>query len=197
MELTIWFVAIIIAVIALIFSIVSIIKTLELSKQVDELDEWLDVLTNLTVDTFEELEENVDKKFEEVYSLFDNNHIIHDKIIEILKSLMETDQSLYEYIKEVEKTEEFDKDDLYELFTGFFGEEVDETELNKGDWEHPVDDSDVVCWSCSKVWEDDKYEYWETRETKRFEKGCPRYPECKKEPCKDTCPKKRGRPAKK
>lgn len=107
-----------------------------------------------------------------------------------MESLIATDESLYNYIQDVEKAEQFDRDDLYELFTDFFTKGVEE-------WQHPVDDSDVVCWSCSKVWEDDLYEYWETRETKRFDKGCSRYPECKKEPCKDTCPKKRGRPAKK
>ena len=196
MELTIWFVAIMIAIIALIFSVVSVVKVLELSKQVDELSEGLDVLTDCTVDSFEELEERVDKKFEEVYDLFNDNHTIHDKMIKMMESLMNTDQSLYEYIKEVEATEEFDRDDLYDLFTSFFGEEVDESELEQPE-EKPVDDWEDVCGDCHKKWEDDFYEYWETRTVTKKPKTCPKEKTCKKEPCKDTCPKKRGRPSKK
>lgn len=191
MELTIiWFIATIVAIIAFIFALVSYVKVSDLEKQVDEIEEWLDTLTDCTIDALDEFDEEVNNKFNEVFELFENNHLVHDKMIKMMESLMKTDESLFNYIKDVEETEQFDRDDLYELLTGFFTEEVEE-------WEHPVDDSDVVCWSCHKVWEDDKYEYWETRETKRFDKGCPRYPECKKEPCKDTCPKKRGRPAKK
>lgn len=191
MELTIiWFIATIIAIVAFIFALVSYVKVSDLEKQVDEIEEWLDTLTDCTIDALDEFDEEVNNKFNEVFELFENNHLVHDKMIKMMESLMKTDESLFNYIKDVEETEQFDRDDLYELLTGFFTEEVEE-------WEHPVDDSDVVCWSCAKVWEDDKYEYWETRETKRFNKDCPRYPECKKEPCKDTCPKKRGRPVKK
>lgn len=153
MELTIiWLVATIIAIVAFIFAIVSYIKVSDLEKQVDELSDGLDVLTDLTVDTFEELEEKVDKKFDDVLDLFNDNHIVHDKMIKMMESLISTDESLYEYIQDVEKAEQFDRDDLYDLFTGLFTEEVEE---------------------------------------------CHKAKTCKKKPCKDTCPKKRGRPAKK
>lgn len=153
MELTIiWLAAAIIASIAFVIAVVSYIKVSDLEKQVDELSDWLDVLTDLTVDTFEELEEKVDNKFDDVLDLINDNHIIHDKMIKVMESLISTDESLYEYIQDVEKTEQFDRDDLFELFTDFFAGEVEE---------------------------------------------CPKAKTCKKEPCKDTCPKKRGRPAKK
>lgn len=191
MELTIiWFAATIVAIVAFIFALVSYIKVSDLEKQVDEISDGLDVLTDLTVDTFEEFEERVDKKFDEVLDLFNDNHIVHDKMIKMMESLIRTDESLYEYIQDVEKAEQFDRDDLYELFTGFFGEEVEE-------WEHPVDDWEDVCWDCRKVWEDDFSEYWESRTVVKKPKTCPKADTCKKEPCKDTCPKKRGRPAKK
>ena len=191
MELTICIVAVVIAIIAFIFSLVCFLKTLELIKQVEELEEWLNTLTDCTIDALDEFDEEVKSKFNEVFDLFENNHTVHDKMIKMMESLMKTDESLFNYIRDIEESlEEDEEDDLWELIADFFAEKAEE-------WQHPVDDSDVVSWSCAKVWEDDKYEYWETRETKRFEKGCPRYPECKKEPCKDTCPKKRGRPAKK
>ena len=191
MELTICIVAVVIAIIAFAFSLVGFLKALELKKQVNELEEWLDTLTDCTIDALDEFDEEVKSKFNEVFDLFENNHTVHDKMIKMMESLMKTDESLFNYIRDIEESlEEDEEDDLWELIADFFAEKAEE-------WQHPVDDSDVVSWSCAKVWEDDKYEYWETRETKRFEKGCPRYPECKKEPCKDTCPKKRGRPAKK
>ena len=144
MELTIiWLIATIVAIIAFIFALVSYFKVSDLEKQVDELSDGLDVLTDLTVDTFDELEEKVDKKFDDVLDLFNDSHIVHDKMIKMMESLIRTDESLYEYIQDVEKAEQFDRDDLYDLFTGLFTEEVEESH------------------------------------------------------CKDTCPKKRGRPAKK
>lgn len=191
MELTIiWLTATIVVIIAFAYAIISYVKVSDLEKQVDELSDGLDVLTDLTVDTFDELEGKVDKKFDDVLDLFNDSHIVHDRMIKMMESLVRTDESLYEYIQDVEKAEQFDRDDLYELFTDFFTGKVEE-------WQHPVEDDDVVCWSCSMVWEDDLYEYWETRETKRVKKECPKAKTCKKEPCKDTCPKKRGRPAKK
>lgn len=144
MELTIiWLTATIVAIIAFIFALVSYIKVSDLEKKVEELSDGLDVLTDLTVDTFDELEGKVDKKFDDVLDLFNDSHIVHDKMIKMMESLVATDESLYEYIQDVEKAEQFDRDDLYDLFTWLFTEEVEESH------------------------------------------------------CKDTCSKKRGRPAKK
>lgn len=139
-----------------------------------ELFEWYNDLSEKTEKGFHEIAE--------VFELISKNHQLFTKVISNHEDRITSTENDNE-------GQDFDISDLYDLFTDQF-EEVKE-------WEHPVDDSDIVCWSCHKVWEDDLYEYWETRETKRFNKGCPRYPECKKEPCKDTCPKKRGRPSKK
>ena len=176
MELTISIIAIVVAIIAFAFSLVGFLKALELKDKVDELDEWLDTLTDCTIDALDEFDEEVNNKFNEVFELFENNHLVHDKMIKMMESLMKTDESLYNYIQDVEETEQFDRDDLYELLTGFFGEEVDEsTDSNLPDPEKYPE-----CY----------WEFW------LFWVPCKKAKTCKKEPCKDTCPKKRGRPAK-
>lgn len=178
MELTIiWFIATIVAIIAFIFALVSYVKVSDLEKQVDEIEEWLDTLTDCTIDALDEFDEEIRNKFNEVFELFENNHLVHDKMIKMMESLMKTDESLFNYIQDVEETEQFDRDDLYELLTGFFEEEVDES-------------------TDSKLPDPEKYPecYWEFW---LFWAPCKKAKTCKKEPCKDTCPKKKGRPAKK
>ena len=136
-------------------------------------------------DWYNDLSEKTEKGFNEIaeiLGLISKNHQLFTRVISNHEDRITTTENDNE-------GQDFDISDLYDLFTEQF-EEVEE-------WEHPEDDSDIVEAQCHKVDEDKDYEYWKSTEVRRFKKGCPRYPECKKKPCKDTCPKKRGRPSKK
>ena len=136
-------------------------------------------------DWYNDLSEKTEKGFHEiaeVLGLISKNHQLFTKVISNHEDRITTAEHDNE-------GQDFDISDLYDLFTDQF-EEVEE-------WEHPVDDSDIVQAQCHKVDEDDKYEYWETKEVRRFNKGSSRYPEKKKESSKDVSSKKRGRPVKK
>lgn len=164
----------------------------------DEIDVLVKVCDNLSkeevedtklfrelFDWYNDLSEKTEKWFHEIadiLGLISKNHQLFTKVISNHEDRITTAENDNE-------GQDFDISDLYDLFTDQY-EEVEE-------WEHPVDDSDIVEWECSKVWEDDKYEYWESREVRRFNKGASWYPEKKKESRKDASPKKRWRPSKK
>lgn len=164
----------------------------------DEIDVLVKVCDNLSkeevedtklfrelFDWYNDLSAKTEKGFHEIadiLGLISKNHQLFTKVISNHEDRITTAENDNE-------GQDFDISDLYDLFTDQY-EEVEE-------WEHPIDEPDIVQAQCHKVDEDDKYEYWETKEVRRFEKGASRYPEKKKESRKDASPKKRGRPSKK
>lgn len=151
----------------------------------DEIDVLVNVCDNLSkeevedtklfrelFDWYNDLSEKTEKGFNEiaeVLGLISKNHQLFTKVISNHEDRLTSAENDNE-------GQDFDISDLYDLFTDQF-EEVEE-------WEHPEDDSDIVQAQCHKVDEDKDYEYWESKEVRRFKKD-------------KKAPKKKGRPSKK
>ena len=111
----VWFVAIV----AFILSIAGNCYLTSLSKKVDEIEEALDEFSDESLDEMIDIYDECDSKDLQLLEMIDN-------LLDVQSSNLRCMKALNEKIDNLAKKQEFDAQDLFELYTDFFTEEPEE-----------------------------------------------------------------------
>lgn len=107
------------AVLSFILGIISVVQTDSLKRKVRELEETIDELSDETLDEMVDIYDECDSKDLQLLEMIDN-------LLDVQSSNLRCMKALNEKIDNLAKKQEFDAQDLFELYTDFFMEEPEE-----------------------------------------------------------------------
>lgn len=111
-------------VLSFILSITSVVQLDSLKRKVRELEETIDELSDETLDEMVDIYDECDSKDLQLLEMIDN-------LLDVQSSNLRCMKALNQKIDNLARKQEFDAQDLFELYTDFFTEEPEECPKEK------------------------------------------------------------------